>query len=201
MLRKLVEMFEDRVELPIEIDELRAAVVDLGIQDKIIFSAEELDTGILKGAYYQWHESPGPYADPTWTSLIVYPEGVDVAWQRVICAKELIHVCDQQVVKARSADAVDGLARKLVGPFEGTSSDLLDILASTDKLAQYQSLNLLFPLAARKLARKRIAEQTMTPDEIADWAVLPLEQISLMLDEDWDRLSEILVAIGNGDHL
>ena len=200
MLRKLVGQFEDRVELPIEIDELRTAIINFGIQDRIIFSAEDLDTGVLKGAYYQWRESPIPYGESTWTSLIVYPQGVDLPWQRVICAKELIHLCDQQVVRARTPNAVEGLARKLVGPFEGASSDLLDILASTDKLAQYQSLNLLFPVAARKLAREKIKKHEITEAAVADWAVLPLEHVMLMLDDSWDRLSELLIAIGNGDH-
>ena len=199
MLRELIETFQDRVDLPIEIDEIRDAIIALGFQDKIILSAEDLDTGVLKGAYYQWREQRGVYGEPVWTSLVVYPEGESIENQRLICAKELIHICDRSVVKARSPDAVLDLAKKLVGPFEAPNGDFADIMAATDKLAQYQSMNLLFPIAARKLARERIENGMADLARIADWAVLPETSIAMLLDEAWDDVSEVMIAIGNGE--
>lgn len=201
MLRRLIEAFEDRVNLPIEIKEVRAEILNLGIQDKIILSAEELDTGVLKGTFYQWHESPAPYADPLRVTLIVYPQNVDIEIQRVICAKELIHVCDANIVKTHDPEAIESLAKKLVGPFETPASDLSDLMAAADKFAQYQSLNLLFPKAARVLARERIASGAMNTKDIADWAVLPLQETELVLAEEWERISELIIAIGNGEDI
>lgn len=200
MLRTLVERFQDRVDLPIEIDEIRDALVESGVQDRIVFSDEKLDTGRLRGAYYQWREHTTPYAVPRWTTLIVYPSNEDITWQRAICAKELVHVCDRQIVKTQTAEMVEQLAKKIVGPFETRSAGPADLMATVDKLAQYQGLNLLFPLAARRIARARIASGEKTLEEIADWAVVPVEYAALVLGDNWDKISELLTVIGNGDH-
>jgi hypothetical protein len=200
MLRRLVEKFQDRTELPIEIDEIRDALIDLGVQDKIVFSNEQLDTGKLRGAYYQWCEHTSPYGEPVLTTLIVYPTNVDTDWQRAICAKELVHVCDKQIVKTQTADMVEELADKLVGPFETSLGTQADLMAGVDKLAQYQALNLLFPLAARKIARARILSGERTYEQEAQWAGIPVEYARLVLLENWDHFSELLTSIGNGDH-
>jgi hypothetical protein len=200
MLRRLVERFQDRTELPIEIEEIRDALIDLGVQDKIIFSPEELDTGTLRGAYYQWCEHRAAYGEPVLTTLIVYPKNEDITWQRAICAKELVHVCDKQIVKTQTAEMVEELAQKVVGPFETRTATPADLMATVDKLAQYQGLNLLFPVAARRLARAKIAAGERSYAEIAQWACIPENYARLLLEESWDALNELLTAIGNGDH-
>lgn len=199
MLRKLTKAFQDRVELPIEIDEIRDEIVKLGIQDKIIFSPESLDTGILKGAFYQWYESPAPYADADWVTLIVYPEAESIEMQRVICAKELIHVCDKQVVKTNTPELLNSLAKKVLGPFESPESSRADAMAAIDKLAQYQGLDLLLPKAARALAREKIKLGQTTVAEIADIAVIPVTHAELVLEDSWEAISTVLQRIGNGD--
>jgi hypothetical protein len=201
MLRRLVERFEDRTDLPIEIEEIRDVLIELGVQDKIIISAEHIDTSKLRGAYYQWREAPAPYAEPVWTTLIVYPAGEDITWQRAICAKELVHVCDKEVVKTNTPEMVLELAEKVVGPFETRMATPADLMASVDKLAQFQALNLLFPRQARKEAKARIASGQSTVEVEADWAVIPVEYALLVLGENWDSLSDLLTSIGNGDHL
>lgn len=201
MLRDLVEKFRDRVELPIEIDEVRDAIIGTGIQDKIVFSEEDMDTGKLKGVLYQWHEHQGVYSEPIFTSLIAYPKDVELEWQRAICAKELVHICDRQIVRTKTPEMVEELAEKLVGPFETNSEGLADLMASVDKLAQYQYLDLLFPKAARETARQKIATGTAIISDIADWAVLPEEHVAMALGENWEAVSEMLVTFGNGDHV
>src|SRR6056297_3099597 len=122
-------------------------------------------------------EQSGVYADPDWVTLVIYPEDEDITWQRVICAKELIHICDRQIVKTQTPEMVDELARKLVGPFETSDPEPSDLMASMDKLAHYQSFNLLFPRAARKLAVEKIRDGTHTVEDIAEWAVIPQESL------------------------
>lgn len=200
MLRKLVEQFQDRVELPIEIDEIRDAIIQSGVQDKIVFSEEEMDTGKLKGVLYQWHEHSVMYGEPVFTSLIAYPTDEEIDWQRAICAKELIHICDRQIIRTKSPEMVIQLAEKLVGPFESNSTGLADLMASMDKLAQYQYVDLLFPKAARELAKEKLTDETQTMESIAKWAVIPKEHVEMALGDKWEAISELLISIGNGDH-
>jgi hypothetical protein len=199
MLRRLIQTFEDRVDLPVEVDEIRDALIGFGIQDRIILSPEPLDAGTLKGAFYKWTEHNAVYGEPQWVTLVVYPANEPIEWQRLICAKELIHVCDLPGVRASDPEAVAALATKLLGPFEASKQDEMDIVAALDKLAQHLSINLLFPKAARQLARAKLADGEKTVEEIADWALVPLPSAQLALDEKWESLSTALIEIGNGD--
>ena len=161
-----------------------------------------MDPGLLKGAYYQWTQPNGVYdTDPDWVTLVVYPKGVDVPQQRLICAKELIHVCDKGVVKTTQPDELVALARKLVGMFEPANADSIDLAASIDKIAQYQSLCLLFPAAARDRAREILNSDSSRFAEIVDWVQLPEDQCHIVLDPRFDQLIAAAVAIGNGEHL
>ncbi|SMX29396.1 hypothetical protein TRP8649_03530 [Pelagimonas phthalicica] len=198
MLRALIEKFQDCVMLPIEIDEIRDAIIELGVQDKIIFSGEDLDTGVLKGAFYQWYESSGMYAESTWTTLIVYPDGEPIEMQRVICAKELIHICDKAIARTHTPELIDKLAKKVLGPFESPDTSSADLMATIDKLAQYQGLDLLLPKAAREIARDKISKGLLTPSDVAEAAVMPLSQTLLVLDESWEDISSFLCTISNG---
>lgn len=200
-MRSLIKKFEDRVTLPIEIDEIRDAIIDLGIQDRIVFCDEDLDTEELRGVLKQWREHGSVYGEPRWTTLIVYPRGVEVEWQRVICAKELVHVFDKQIVKTQTPEMIEKLAEKVLGPFEGLSDSPADFMATVDKLAAYQWINLLFPRAARNVARQMIKNGAKGPEEIAEWAAIPLEYVYMVLDEAWEEISEILSKIGNGENL
>lgn len=200
MLRSLIEAFENRVELPIEISEIRDVIIAHGFQDKVILAEQEMDTGQLKGVFYQWIEHGAPYAEPTLTTLVIFPSNVTVDRQRLICAKELTHVCDLQVAKTNTPEAVLALAEKLVGPFEAPGLDAIELMASVDKLAQFQGLNLLLPKAARNRAKQIMAEDSsITPHAIADWAVIPVEYVTLMLSDFWDPFSAALVAINSGE--
>ena len=192
-MRKLLQRFENRIDLPIEIDEM-------GIQDKIVFSDENLDTGVLRGVFYQWREHGGVYGEPISTTLILYPKAESLPWQRLICAKELVHVCDKQIIKTQTPEMIEKLAEKIIGGFQDHFEGPADLMATMDKLAQYQGLNFLFPLAARKLAREKIAAEEQTIEQIADWAAIPIEQAQYSIPEAWDTLSELILRIGNGGH-
>lgn len=192
-LTRLVAAFTQARELPIEIPEVRDVVVSFGIQDKIICIPEASDPGKCRGVYYQFTTRDGVYADPILTSLIVYSGNLDVPWQRVICAKEMIHIMDAQAEKTRTQEEVQGLLDKLLGPLSTEDYGLADLMAAVDKLALYQSLIFLFPDLARDDARAQIAAHTRTPEQIAVWAALPLPLSNLVIGDDWPDLKKILL--------
>lgn len=199
MLRSLVEAFQDEVNLPIEIDEIRNEIIRQGFQDRIIFFAGNLNTDQLRGTFTQWTEHNGVYAEPELVTLIVYPSTEDAHWQRLVCAKELVHVCDMQIAKTKTPEAIEELAERLLGRFEDNKDDEADLMASVDKLAQFQGLNLLFPKAARALARSKIASGEKSIEDIVDWVALPRQFVELALTDIWERFSELLITFGNGE--
>jgi len=189
MLRNLVEVFQDRVTLPIEVTEIRTAIQTIGFQDRIILSARTLDTEVLRGTFYQWTERATLYGEPQLVTLVIYPENINICWQRLICAKEMVHVCDQQIAKTVDIEAIVKLAEKLLGPSKAEATDVTDVMALVDKLAQFQALDLLFPKAARAVAKLKLADNSKTLLEIAEWAKIPQQYVELALTDQWETIS------------
>ena len=195
MLKKLIEKFRAVEKLPIEIDEIRNAVLSLGVQDRVIFCADaEMAVSRLRGVFYQYRQRSLPYGDPDNITLIVYPEKVPVAWQRVICCKELIHLFDHQVERTDTVEELDGLIKRLLGPLSADDLSIFDLMAAKDHLALYQAIPLLFPLAARTRILSDIESGAKTLQQVADEACLPLEVIILGTSDEWPRLSEDLIG-------
>lgn len=191
-LVRLVTKFAEVRELPIEIPEVRDAVVSFGIQDQIICVPADSDPGKCRGVYYQFTHRKKLYGDPNLVSLIVYSARLDVPWQRVICAKEMIHIMDGQSEKTRTEEEVQGLIDKLLGPLSTEDYGLADLMAAVDKMALYQSLTFLFPDAAREAARD--AAKKKKPEEIAAWASLPLPLSNLVISDEWPDLKKALLG-------
>lgn len=185
MRKKLIENFSSRDALPIEVTEAVTFLVASGMQDEIILSPEDTDPGKVRGIYYQYTKSPGVYAAPDLVTLIVYSKNVDLAWQRLICCKELIHLCDGSREKTDKAEEVDSLVEKLLGPLSTDDYGLADLMAAVDRLALYQALAVLFPLSAREAARAEIANGKRTIEEIADWALLPSPLVAFVVSDAW----------------
>ena len=197
LLTDLVAELDKNDQFPIEIDEICATLVRLGVQDEICISDEEMNVGKLRGAFYQWLESNGVYAEPTQKTLIVYPTGIDEASQRLICAKELVHLCDKQARRIRTPEQLDDLTEKLLGPFETGSSGIpeTEIVAATDLLAQYQAISLLFPPSARSRVRKGLEENIFDLERVVKAICLPEEIIVPMLEPDWEDLLKVSLQI------
>ena len=184
-LLHLLKAFESETALPIEIPDIRDAILKLGYQDEITFVAgADIDPGKLRGVYYQFTKRNGVYGDPQLCTLIVYSGKLGLDWQRLVCAKELIHVMDGAEEKTETSEELEGLIEKLIGPLSTEDFGLADLMAGKDKLAVYQALAVLFPDAAREDALKKIANGG-TLEDVAQQASVPLPFTRLVLREEW----------------
>jgi len=188
-LIKLIEHFEQVEELPIEIDEIREVILDLGMQDVIKIAGKPADPAKIWGAFYQYTTHAGVYAQPDFHTLIVYNENLPVPWQRVVCCKELVHIFDRAEERTSSVDAVAALTTKLLGPMSSDDFGYDDIMALKDKTALYECLPLLMPQAARIKAKVAIEEGRHTVESIAEKASLPVPFVALILSDAWPSLS------------
>jgi hypothetical protein len=188
-LERLISCFQDVTELPVQIPEVRDAVVGIGIQDQIIFCPDpSLNTAVLRGIFHQFTHRPQMYGDPQRCSLVVYAAALDLPWQRVICCKELVHILDNEVERTSSLDELDGLLTRLLGPLSTEEFDIFDIMATKDRLAMYQALPIMFPFKARDRALERLKSGEMSLEEIAAIAELPFNLVRLILSADWPKL-------------
>ncbi|WP_299280655.1 hypothetical protein [uncultured Tateyamaria sp.] len=196
LFKNLQSKFDGRTELPIEIEEICDALIEMGYQDDIRLVEEEMDLNQLLGTYVQFTEpSGGMYSEPNLVSLIVYPANVDILLQRIICAKELVHVCDAHVSRTSDPEDIMELAQVLSGSAAIGDEPRMTMKVAADMLAQQKGLMLLFPKAARVIARQKVTEGILTLDGLADKLQLPISTVEDMLEEDWDNLAERLANI------
>lgn len=192
MLKELIKRLEDRTELPIEVEEVVAILVELGCKDEIRFYDVAADPTKIHGAFDQFIYHPGVYADPQFVALIPYNSSDPTEWQRLVCCKEMMHLFDSELERTDSVDEVPSFLDKLLGPMSTEDFGLADFMAIKDKVATYQCLPLLMPRAALQAARQAVESGQKTPQEIADWAKIPLLFVNLMLAEHWETLNGAL---------
>lgn len=195
MFDHLQTKFSGRTELPIEIQDICDALVEMGYSDDIRVMPEKMDLTQLLGTYVQWTEPSGVYGEPKWVSLIVYPENVDIMMQRLICAKELVHVCDKNVAKTKDPKEIMELAQVLCDRDMADDMQITGLKVATDVLAQGKALTLLFPKAARIVARQQINENQLTIDELEKVVQIPASTLEQMLDPEWEELADLISRI------
>jgi hypothetical protein len=190
-VKRLAQIFENERSMPIELPELAAAVVNvLLVQDEIVFSPQDMDPELCKGAYNQYTHHTAPYSPPVWVSLIVYSNRVDIPWQRMVCCKELMHVLDKQEYKTRTPEEVEGLSEKLLGKSAVDSFGLADFQAAEDRFALYRALAVIFPPAAREDAISSIKSGEKTVSEIAAQVSIPKPLLEFALRDNWPQIRQ-----------
>jgi len=194
MLTELIEQFRNRVELPIDVQEIADAITHLGFQDEIRFYDVEADPTRIRGVFDQFTYRPGVYADPQLVTLIPYNSSDPLEWQRVVCCKEMMHIFDSELEKTDTKDEIPDFLDKLLGPLSTDDFGVADFMAAKDKVALYQYLPLLLPKAALQVARKAVEDGLKTPEEIADWAKMPMNLVQLMLQKEWDTINGALTG-------
>ena len=167
----------------------------MGCQDEIYLFPADCDPTLVRGVFRQFRYRKTLYGEPTWVTHIAYSKNVPVEWQRVICAKELVHIFDPDSTKTDTDEEVNGLLDKLVGPLSTEDYGMADLQAAKDRLALYQCLPLLLPKASLDIAREQVRTGQKTEQEVADWALIPLRLVSLMLSEHWENLNGALEVL------
>jgi len=192
-LKSLLDAVNDIEEMPIEVHELSAHLIKFGCQDQIIFFPdEEMEPSILKGVHYRYTTSNGVYSPPNLVTLITFSPSLPVEWQRLVCCKELIHICDTAVERTETADEVKALIDKLLGPLTDGAVGVSDLMALKDQIALYQAVGILFPASAREQAIAAIEAGTHTIQDIVEWVALPEVAVKTVLDPEWPEVCKDL---------
>jgi len=175
-------------------EEIAAAISDLGFQDEVYFYDVEADRASIRGAFYQFKYRPGVYADPQLVTLVPYNSNDSLEWQRVVCCKEMMHIFDSELERTDTEDEVPEFMDKLLGPLSTDDFGVADFMAAKDKVALYQCLPLLLPKAALQIARKAVNDKRATPEQVAEWANIPVKLVLLMLEPEWDSINGALIG-------
>lgn len=194
LLKRLAKLFENEREMPIELPEIEQAIIGvLCVQDHIIFSPEDMNPELCRGAYYQYTTRPALYAPPELHTLIVFSEHLDPHWKRLVCFKELVHVLDKAEGKTRTKADVLAFTEALLAPSSSEDYGMADYQAIEDRHAIYRALAVIFPPAARADALESLQNGTKSIDDIVEWVSIPPRFVKMVMDSDWPQIRNVIL--------
>ena len=180
--------------LPVEIETIRKSIVGLGVQDQIIIDGRPADTGRIRGVFHRYTTRDGLYGEPIRTTLIGYNTNLDLAWQRLACCKELMHVFDDPIEETKTQDELQTLIDKLLGPMSTDDIGVADLMAHADRIATYRCLSILLPEASRLVCRESINLGKSTLVQVAAAACIPELYARFVLRDDWPEVLRVLLG-------
>jgi len=197
MLKKFIKDTEGRADLPVEITDLADAITAKGLADVdiVYLKSVEANPSEIHGAFWCYRQSLGVYRKYQTVAVIPYNANDPIEWQRVTCAKELMHLFDTELEQTNQDNEVCDLINRLLNRFSSDDVGLADLMAGKDKLALYMCLPLLLPRAALLEAREAVENEQLTVKDVAEKAVMPVDLVKLMLDPEWDTLSRRLAQM------
>ena len=107
-----------------------------------------------------------------------------------------MHICDSAAAKTHDTDDILELARVIsnkIAPDE--KMQITKLKVAKDILAQGQALMLLFPKAARLIARREIEQDNLDLKQLEKIICIPIQMLEEMLDPDWEDIAESLTVI------
>jgi len=134
------------------------------------------------------------YSEPSLKTLIIYSQNVSLEWQRMICAKELVHVCDSRLSKAMTEEELEDLLSRLLGKASSEDFELADFRAAVDRIALYEGLAILFPNSAREHALDLLSKGETTLALVANWIGLPVQLVAFVLSDKWPDVVKTFLA-------
>lgn len=189
----LIAAFEDRISVPIDLNEVAKWLLDRSIQDEINFVPADLDTGVIRGFLRRFRRRNGGWdMDPTEVSNIHYDREQGPMWINLVCAKELLHILD--AARCTSREEYERLTRSLALPNE--LKYLLDApdFALVDKMGDLPASALLLPKATRELLLPAYNAKILTDDAIAELVMMPAQHVRAVMAPEWPMIYDIIMS-------
>lgn len=195
MLAQIISSVDNIGAFPIQAQQIIDKIIEFGVQDRVIVCKDnEMNTDFLRGLFYRYRSRDAVYGEPAFVSLVIYPGKVDINNQRMIVAKELVHVFDSKEEMTDTIEELDALADRVLGPLATDDVGIGDLMALKDKIAFYQAIPLLLP--PKMLCRAK--DVGWDANRLSKEAVVPIHVATLAMTNDWPKLvSYFLVTAAN----
>ena len=188
-IKDLLAEFEKEESLPVDLTKVSKWIRDKGLQDEIEFIGAELDIGVIRGFLYRFRYPKGVYGDSVCAAHIYYGTNQEPEWINMVCAKELLHLCDGTAPVKRKEE-FNNLIKRLTLPME------LKVLledpqyALKDKFGDAYAAAVLLPMAARQVLLKPYKDNKITAADIARMAVIPVRYVIMVMSDEWEAVYE-----------
>ena len=198
-IRQLIQHFEDQLEWPIEPADVQLWVTQNGYCDEFIIHYVDCDARAFDGIYVHRQGNiqtrhAAVYGEPIIGREIFVNARQPEDLKRVAEVKETLHILDrcQQQTNTRAGvdDMISYAATRLkLGNDNG---------ALTDVMAVPQALAILFPWKMRELLKPKYEAGSISAEELAQTAKLPVAYVELVLSDRWEHMYALLARVENG---
>lgn len=189
-IKDVIKQFAAREIVPIDVQDDVVPIVNNSDKCELYFWPMDMDENIMRGNIVHWDYPNGDGIIQNCID-IHFCKSLSVDWQRLVCCKELVHLCDPIEVRVMTHGGLDKLIEKIVLPPEMTSiSDGGSVL--NDRVAIAHALAILFPWTCRQLMMTPFKEGLITIDQIAEMVDIPMEYAALVMDDGWHQIYHII---------
>jgi hypothetical protein len=195
---RLIKAFEERVRLPVDLNDAADWILKRQIQNEINFIGVELDTGVIRGFLKRFRRPKGGWdIEPDDVSNIFYDNRQSIEWQNMVCAKELLHILDAACVSSK--EQFEKLTQRLSLPDEMRHLMEDPDFALVDKFGTAPACALLLPMAARNIVLPAYKAGVFTAADIAKQAEMPVEHVRTVMSDDWPTLYQLILMSNIGE--
>lgn len=190
---KLLNDFSKIDQGPVSLASIVQELRIRGIEDEIRFARDGgLNPQILRGYLYRVeHQADNGIS---YVSTITHAQ-MSAGEERLVCAKELIHILDPDRIRVSEPGKLTDLCKKIVLPPEFVSlvEEEEDHIAA-DIDAFLEAMAILFPLQLRNRLYADYMSKRISIEWIADKVELHTDCVKSVMNGFWPQIVEILIA-------
>lgn len=187
----ILDHFAAYTNLPIKISDIEGFILDRGFVDEIAYHPVDEDPSVLAGMLYHVEASPPyrAYSGPRTIANIVYSEQMNVESQRLIVAKELMHIFDAEGFAAATREQVSRLVGEIALP-ASVKAELqrLSPAGENDHNGILLGIAVLFPRDAREELIPLYEGGHLGDEEIGSLAEIPAAFVPLVMSDKWGAI-------------
>ena len=201
MLNKLISILDEINNFPIKTKDVADIIIGLGYQDEIYFVPYSADNEKLRGGFYRYIDRRKVYGEPVWVANVYYSNTIGLNMQRLVCCKELVHLCTSKQFRTVTHEQVNSLIPELSSLIRShMNGDEYESgnHSMSDYHAVYLAVAILFPKIARCLAKKEYECGNLTYNDISKLFHIPEGCVKLAFDPNFDGYVEHLVQTLSG---
>ena len=193
---KVVRHFEGVGKVPVDIKDVLALAREICPDETIKIRGVKVDNKKLRGNCYRYKIADGQVLTPRPVSLVVYSTLDHEYCQRLVCAKELVHVIEPDPIVTSKKQEVVHLAERITKPVRLGAGTMTpnDLQVFLDQLAKWQALAILFPFGLWEEAMPKYKDGKVTLETIADWVELPVEFVTTVMNDAWATLRTTMIG-------
>ena len=191
----LIIFFSTFTKLPVSIEDIKDQIVESGFTDAIRFIPMDVPEEHLLGMMVRLKFCPGVYAQSEICSLIFYNKNSHNYQQKFTCVKEMIHIVENPILAISDKDKLNGLLSGLIHIANGNPLSPENLDAFLDEAATFQALAVLVPHETREDIAPLYKAGKVSTKELSDWFEIPEEYVDLVMDERWERIRTMILAL------